>query len=864
MPEYLAPGVYVEEIDTGAKPIEGVSTSTCGVVGVAERGPVDVPVLVTSVGEYFRWFGGLLRAGDDYGDHRFLPHAIEGFFTNGGKRVYVVRTLDPSATRARSSLFDRGDANSVSTRLVRSAGEGTGTSVLPPDVLVVSGTGLNANDTVRIGDGSSAEYREVATVPVTENVMVVLDLPLSRSHPDTEQAHEIARQALTSFTAANPVSPGDTTLVVEATTTDLDDLETAVATGAACLELAVGAVTEYRLVLEVTGKTAVGGGSSTGQLLLDAPVVSSYPAATVLTSIDLTAAAVDDQDIDSATAGDALAFLETRNGNFDTPDNLVIIGDSATREVRRIGQLSELAVAPGAAEPYATGYIVDAVDFTTRQLSAPAAAGDTTVTVRPGEAAGLAAGESILVDSGGADPHPVTVTAVAGDVVTFLPALGAPAAAGALVAPAARLTTAEAAAGSRTLALDNRIGITLGGILEIGSGSSSQIVTVTSVPAVTGVAPDRGNVVIDPPLSGAHATGATVQLPGPAVSAAAGVHVCALGLSADQGATTLLVTDGRAFAGHHVRVSSPSGGAFIHSLTQPVAVATPDTFQLTTPLARSHPSGSGLVARDALFDVEALDAGSWGNRLRVSVTDDAPGLVSRTTLDSVVSPTTIRLGSRSGVQPGTVLELSDPVTGALLEPAVKVRSVDRTTGNIVLSVALTAPQQQIGVAVRSREFTIEVVLLRQPDPATPSRDGQVIDRETFRNLSLDPRHSNYVGEGDRPDQWAPAQVGPPHRGVLPLHPGPGPRRPDRPRRLVRLGPEPLIDRLPDGRLVPARTATGDGGRRRLDRLAHRRPLSRYGRGRPRAAHRAAEPAQRRADQPRLRPGGGQRASCSRG
>ena len=61
MPEYLAPGVYVEEVDTGSKPIEGVSTSTCGVVGVAERGPVDVPVLVTSVGDYNRWFGGQLR-----------------------------------------------------------------------------------------------------------------------------------------------------------------------------------------------------------------------------------------------------------------------------------------------------------------------------------------------------------------------------------------------------------------------------------------------------------------------------------------------------------------------------------------------------------------------------------------------------------------------------------------------------------------------------------------------------------------------------------------------------------------------------------------------------------------------------------
>ena len=48
MPEYLAPGVYVEEIQTGNKPIEGVSTSTSGLVGVTERGPVNVPQLVTS------------------------------------------------------------------------------------------------------------------------------------------------------------------------------------------------------------------------------------------------------------------------------------------------------------------------------------------------------------------------------------------------------------------------------------------------------------------------------------------------------------------------------------------------------------------------------------------------------------------------------------------------------------------------------------------------------------------------------------------------------------------------------------------------------------------------------------------------
>src|SRR5215216_6710467 len=97
MPEYLAPGVYVEEIDTGSKPIEGVSTSTAGAVGVTERGPVDVPILVTGIGEFTRWFGERLNIADfSNGNefHCYLPHAVDGFFTNGGKRMYVTRVLD--------------------------------------------------------------------------------------------------------------------------------------------------------------------------------------------------------------------------------------------------------------------------------------------------------------------------------------------------------------------------------------------------------------------------------------------------------------------------------------------------------------------------------------------------------------------------------------------------------------------------------------------------------------------------------------------------------------------------------------------------------------------------------------------------
>src|SRR3954451_14333578 len=103
MPEYLAPGVYVEEIDTGPKPIEGVRTSTAGMIGLAERGPADVPILLTGTGDYARWFGGALdrRA---FGDNGHLPAAVEGFFRNGGRRLYVTRVVPAGAAEARMVL----------------------------------------------------------------------------------------------------------------------------------------------------------------------------------------------------------------------------------------------------------------------------------------------------------------------------------------------------------------------------------------------------------------------------------------------------------------------------------------------------------------------------------------------------------------------------------------------------------------------------------------------------------------------------------------------------------------------------------------------------------------------------------------
>src|SRR4051794_26491523 len=104
MPEYLAPGVYVEEVDTGSKPIEGVSTSTAGFVGAAEMGPTQgLPQLVTSMADFQRVYGGILPE-TPWGNQRFLAHAVQGFFENGGKRVYVQRVVGAGAQPAFAEL----------------------------------------------------------------------------------------------------------------------------------------------------------------------------------------------------------------------------------------------------------------------------------------------------------------------------------------------------------------------------------------------------------------------------------------------------------------------------------------------------------------------------------------------------------------------------------------------------------------------------------------------------------------------------------------------------------------------------------------------------------------------------------------
>lgn len=109
MPEYLAPGVYMEEVDRGTRPIEAVGTAVAALVGWTEKAEeLGKPILITNWSQFLQKFGGFVPGA-------YLPYAVYGYFQNGGSRCYVVslKTLGqsaiPGAATAAAALLPAGD-----------------------------------------------------------------------------------------------------------------------------------------------------------------------------------------------------------------------------------------------------------------------------------------------------------------------------------------------------------------------------------------------------------------------------------------------------------------------------------------------------------------------------------------------------------------------------------------------------------------------------------------------------------------------------------------------------------------------------------------------------------------------------------
>lgn len=946
MPEYLAPGVYVEEIDTGAKPIEGVSTSTTALLGVTERGPVTVPILVTSYGEYTRWFGERLDISvfsNDNGPHCYLPHAVEGFFTNGGKRAYITRVLDESATHATTPLFYLDPATpSANTLLLRAAHLGTGTATNPPPLYVLDAANLSKNHWIRIGDESTAEYRQLDADPDTGNLThVPLNFPLSRSHTAGTQVQQSARTTNKQFqlTTADgkDTQRGDQTITITADTATNPTAEADLnALQGRCLEIG-GQYGEYRFVMNKPQAQPVSGSTKfQASVVLDSGLHLSYASGVAVTSLTISpppapppaTTALLDSD---ASAGDRLLFLSNKPPAFNA--GLVIIdpGNTDAQEVRRIGALALLKLSTFSYEDYPAGSTVElfALKDDMRKIADPTpGVGDTTLTVdnvaglsvglhvqvgptggptqepmiirsitplsgtkgrvtftapltkahaigdpiTPGtgkiayenQATPQAGDTTITVDDvtpflagqhvriGGATPEPaplvigsvtpVNATSHKG-LITFTTSLAQNHALNDPVFLTATQLSAAANAGASLLALKSRFGLSAGDVLRVDVGANEEYVTIKDLPnrAAGNAPPDAGNVLLAQNLVKAHAPNTPVWREGTPTAPTTPAPSTVTMLDTSSGSDTLLVSDGTNYTpGPNIviRLTTPAGQTFYHGLDsattpQPALVIlrrdpldcpgsnTTPSPTLVPFLERVHGAGEVVVGRTPLLVVQAIDAGAWGDRLRISVEDEQPGLVPKTLLTTVINPTRIRLASAAGVEHGTVLELFNPATGDTVGDPLKVESIDRTANYTIVLQGAGLSLAQKGAAdaaiaagkplgVRSHEFRITVLLLRQPDPALPSRDEIVIATEVFRNLSMDPRHSRYVQKviGDvngtprladgRPDgeSW--------YIRVCDL------AKDQTAAESIRLGPETLVDILPSGRTRPARQALEGG------------------------------------------------------
>lgn len=170
MAEYLSPGVYVEEVDRGPKPIQGVGTAMPVFLGFSEKAEevkeidgekkvenlLSKPQLITNWSQYVKYFGGFVSGA-------YLPHAVYGYFLNGGTRCYVVSVR--KIPKARISL-NGADGLKIQAKQAGSAGQQLRVSVDAPKLLasseLESESESESETTLGSNQGSNSEINEVS------------------------------------------------------------------------------------------------------------------------------------------------------------------------------------------------------------------------------------------------------------------------------------------------------------------------------------------------------------------------------------------------------------------------------------------------------------------------------------------------------------------------------------------------------------------------------------------------------------------------------------------------------------------------------------------------------------------------------
>jgi phage tail sheath protein FI len=203
MPEYLSPGVYVEEVDRGPKPIEGVGTAMAAFVGFSEKAEwvrevdgemitedlLNKPQLVTNWTQYVQKFGGFVAGA-------YLPHAVYGYFHNGGSRCYVVSVK--TIGRAQAPLLGSDGKPYLIVRAKQAGFDGTRMRVkvdVPELPAPKAAKGKEKEEAPAEPEGPApftitVEQQGVSGAWLTREV--VLDVTLAETKEDKERIIEVA------------------------------------------------------------------------------------------------------------------------------------------------------------------------------------------------------------------------------------------------------------------------------------------------------------------------------------------------------------------------------------------------------------------------------------------------------------------------------------------------------------------------------------------------------------------------------------------------------------------------------------------------------------------------------------------------
>jgi phage tail sheath protein FI len=195
MPQYLSPGVYVEEVEAGSRPIEGVGTAVAAFVGLAARGPFNQPSLVTNWSQFVQTFG-------DFVEGAHLAHAVYGYFLNGGGACYVVRVGGNGTAPSARGEIPLGRDRALPYRVV-ALDSGAGGNDITVEVQDASEPGENTFKLVVSRGGRVEEvFDNVTTRRGKQNVVTVVK----------QQSKLIQLEEVSGATAVEPVPQASTQL----------------------------------------------------------------------------------------------------------------------------------------------------------------------------------------------------------------------------------------------------------------------------------------------------------------------------------------------------------------------------------------------------------------------------------------------------------------------------------------------------------------------------------------------------------------------------------------------------------------------------------------------------------------------------